>query len=91
MLLTVLGAWLVCAVLVGIVFAAVGRSGLREDRALGHLPPDCGETDRAGDAAAPGAGCPREPLVARTPGEDAPGMTGTTAPLDEPLLAEGGM
>jgi hypothetical protein len=38
-LLAILGAWAVCAVLVAIAVAAIGRSGLREDQALGHLPP----------------------------------------------------
>jgi hypothetical protein len=38
-LLEILGAWSVCAVLVAIAVAAIGRSALREDQALGHVPP----------------------------------------------------
>jgi hypothetical protein len=38
-LLTILGAWSVCAVLAAIAVAAIGRSALREDQALGHVPP----------------------------------------------------
>jgi hypothetical protein len=38
-LLVILGAWSVCAVLVAIAVAAIGRSALREDEALGHVPP----------------------------------------------------
>jgi hypothetical protein len=35
--LTVVGAWLVLAVLSAFFVAALGRGGLREDQALGHL------------------------------------------------------
>ena len=35
--LTVFGAWLVLAVLSAFFVAALGRGGLREDQALGHL------------------------------------------------------
>jgi len=61
-LLTVLGAWLVCAVLVAIVFAAIGRSALREDRALGHPPPDREDGVRAGERPAPEPAVPANPL-----------------------------
>jgi len=58
-LLTVLGAWLVSAVLVAILFAAIGRSALREDQALGHLPSHPG---KAGDVRPTGPDVPGNPL-----------------------------
>ena len=38
MLLTVLAIWLALAVPAAVFVAALGRSALREDEALGHLP-----------------------------------------------------
>jgi hypothetical protein len=37
-MLTILAAWAGLSVLVGIFVGALGRSGLLEDQALGHLP-----------------------------------------------------
>ncbi len=36
--LTILAVWTALALLAGVFVAAVGRSGLREDELLGHLP-----------------------------------------------------
>jgi hypothetical protein len=38
MVITVLVIWLALSVPVAVFVAALGRSGLREDEALGHLP-----------------------------------------------------
>jgi hypothetical protein len=38
MAVIILTAWFVLAALSSLVFAAVGRAGLDEDRALGYLP-----------------------------------------------------
>jgi len=61
-LLAILGAWLVCAVLVAIAFAAIGRSGLQEDQALGHVP-------RPGTPpVSPTGATERSSTLSRTPG-----------------------
>jgi hypothetical protein len=36
----VLSSWAAAAVLLAVLFAAVGRSGLREDQALGYTGPE---------------------------------------------------
>ena len=63
MLVDILGVWLLCSVLVAIVFAAVGRSALREDQALGHVRPDPADAGPApGDVPSPRVDVPAHPL-----------------------------
>ncbi|MFD2092803.1 hypothetical protein [Blastococcus deserti] len=40
MMLTILAAWVALAAVTAVFFAALGRSALREDQELGHLPAD---------------------------------------------------
>ena len=76
-LLTVLGAWLALAVIFAIAFAAIGRSALREDQALGHVSSDQDEARRvAGDVAAPGPDAPETRLPPGPEKRNPPGMTG---------------
>jgi hypothetical protein len=51
-ILTVLGAWLVLAVLSACFVAALGRGGLREDQALEHLAVMSAANDRDEDGVA---------------------------------------
>ena len=75
-LLTVLATWTVLAVPVALFVAALGRSALREDLALGHVPIPTGPTHDADPGCSPSAtGGPRNgttsPLVANSCGVDA--------------------
>ncbi|WP_142027805.1 hypothetical protein [Blastococcus colisei] len=66
MLLIVLATWVGLGVLAAIFVAAVGKSGLREDQALGHLATGCCDVGQgAGSAPAARAGhAPENPTSA---------------------------
>ena len=58
--LTAVTTWAVLAALTTVVVAAIGRSALWEDRALGFLPDACCEAEPSGSPDEP----PRRPLRA---------------------------